>query len=71
MKSQDPPVEHLQTIVNLFTDGKLQQALNDSNELLEKFPNSIVLCNITGAANAGLMKFDAAIESYKKALKIK
>jgi len=70
MKSQDPPVEHLQTIVNLFTDGKLQQALNDSNELLEKFPNSIVLCNITGAANAGLMKFDAAIESYKKALKI-
>ena len=70
MKSQDPPVEHLQTIVNLFTDGKLQQALNDSNELLEKFPNSIVLCNITGAANAGLIKFDAAIESYKKALKI-
>jgi len=71
MKNQDPPREYLQSIVNLFNIGNLKQALTDSRLLLEKFPNSIFLCNIIGASNAGLMQFDAAIASYKKALKIK
>ena len=39
--------------------------------MLERFPNSVVLYNIAGASNAGLMLFDAAIDSYKQALKIK
>jgi len=71
MKSQDPPIELLQPIVNLFTNGKLQQALSDTSQLLEKFPNSVILCNISGASNSGLMQFDDAIVSYKKALEIK
>ena len=71
MKSQDPPIELLQPIVNLFTNGKLQQALSDTRQLLEKFPNSVILCNISGASNSGLMQFDDAIVSYKKALEIK
>ena len=71
MKSQDPPIELLQPIVNLFTNGKLQQALSVTRQLLEKFPNSVILCNISGASSAGLMQFDEAIKSYKKALAIK
>ena len=71
MKNQDPPREHLQSILNLFTNSKFQQALTNSNLMLEKFPNSVVLCNIAGASNAGLRQFDAAIENYKQALKIK
>jgi tetratricopeptide (TPR) repeat protein len=38
--------------------------------MLERFPNSVLLYNIAGAANVGLMQFDAAIASYNKALKI-
>jgi tetratricopeptide (TPR) repeat protein len=71
MKSQDPSIELLQRIVNLFTNGKFQQALTNSNHLLEKFPNSVILRNISGACNAELMQFDDAIDSYKKALEIK
>jgi len=71
MKNQDPPREHLQSILNLFTNSKFQQALTNSNLMFEKFPNSVVLCNIAGASNAGLRQFDAAIENYKQALKIK
>ena len=71
MKIQDPPVEHLQSIINLYTQGLLQQALSESSQMLESFPNSIVLYNIAGASNAGLMQFDDAIDSYKQALKIK
>jgi len=70
MKSQDPPIELLQPVINIFNKGKLQQALTDSNEMLKEFPNSVILCNIAGASNAGLMQFDAAIESYKNALRI-
>jgi len=70
MKSQDPNQEHLQSIINLFTQGKLQQALSEATQMLERFPNSVVLYNIAGACNAGLMQFDAAIINYKKALKI-
>ena len=70
MKSQDPPVELLQPIINLFNKGELQQALTDSNTMLKEFSNSVILCNIAGASNAGLMQFEAAIESYKNALRI-
>jgi tetratricopeptide (TPR) repeat protein len=71
MKSQDPPIELLQPIVNLFTNGNYQHALSVTRQLLEKFPNSVILCNISGASSAGLMQFDEAINSYKKALAIK
>jgi tetratricopeptide (TPR) repeat protein len=68
---QDPPSEQLQPILNLYNQGQLQQALSKSSQMLERFPNSIVLYNIVGASNAGLMQFDDAIDSYKQALKIK
>ena len=71
MKSQDPPIEILQPIFNLFTNGNFQQALANSRKMLEKFPKSVILCNISGASNTGLMQFDDAIDNYKKALKIK
>lgn len=40
------------------------------NQLLLSFPNSSFLYNILGASHVGLEQFDAAIESYKQALKI-
>ena len=67
---QHPPADQLQPIINLYAQGQLQQALSDANRMLERFPNSFVLNNIAGACNAGLMQFDAAIDSFKQALKI-
>ena len=71
MKNQDPNQEYLQSIINLFTQGQLQLALTEATQMLEQYPNSVILYNIAGACNAGLMQFDAAITSYKQALKIK
>ena len=68
---KDPPSEQLQPSINFYTQGQLQQALSESSQLLERFPNSVILYNIAGACNAGLMQFDAAINNYKQALKIK
>ena len=71
MKNQDPSQEHLQSIINLYNAGKLQQALSEATQMIERFPNSFILYNISGASNAALKRFDAAIESYKQALRIK
>lgn len=68
---QNPPQDQLQPLINLYSKGQLQQALSEANQLQQQFPNSIVLYNILGAANAGLGNFDTAISSYKQALKIK
>ena len=68
---QDPPSGKLQTIIDLYTQGQLQQALSESSQMLVSFPNSVTLLNLVGASNAGLMQFRAAIDSYKQALKIK
>ena len=71
MTSQNPPSKHLQEIVNLYTQGRFKKALLESNKMLERFPNSVILFNISGASNSGLRQFDAAIKCYKKAVKIK
>ena len=67
---QDPPTDQLQPIINIYTQGQLQQALSDASQMLERFPNSVVLYNIAGASNAGLLQFDKAIDNFKRALKI-
>ena len=71
MKSPDPPIEHLKSILNLFNSAKLEQALEDSKILLDDYPKSVFLHNIIGASNAALKQFDAAIDSYKMAIQIK
>jgi len=70
-KSQYPTPEQLQPLINLYDQGQLQQVLGQAADMLEEFPRSLTLHNICGASHAGLGKFDAAIESYKQALKIK
>jgi len=71
VEPQDPPSEQLQSIINLYTQGQLQQALSHTTQMLEGFPNSVVLYNIAGASNVGLMQFDDAIDCYKQMLRIK
>jgi len=67
---QDPPSAKLHPIINLYSQGQLQQTLCQASEMLKQFPNSSALYNIAGAANAGLMQVGPALDSYKKAIKI-
>ena len=68
--SIDPPKDHLQSLINLYQQGQLQQALDSVKQLLSNFPNSMALHNIQSTANARLDDFDAAIGSFKQAIKI-
>ena len=69
--SIDPSKDQLQSLINLYQQGQLQQTLDSAKQLLSQFPNSLTLYNIQGATYAWLGHFDGAIDSYKQALKIK
>ena len=71
MSSQDPPLDLIQSIINLHTDRKSKLALSNAHKLLEQFPSSAITLNIIGAISAELSQFDQAIKYYKKAVKIR
>ena len=68
---QEPPSDQFESLINQYTQGQYQEALNKGIQLLQQFPDSINLYNITGAANQRLGKLDEAIEAYKKVLSLK
>ena len=70
-KVQDPPQYQLQSLIDLYSQGLLQQTLEQAAVLLRQFPSSSVLYNICGAAYKGLGQLDTAIEAYNKAVAIK
>ena len=49
--SIDPPQAHLQTLINLYQQGQLQQTLDSSKQLLSQFPNSLTLCSSCSKAS--------------------
>ena len=69
-RSQDPPADHLQNLINLYTQGQYQEVLTRSSQMLKVFSTSVILYNIIGSANQSLRKLDTAIEAYKKAISI-
>ena len=70
-KAQDPPQDKVQSLIKLYNQGKLQQALEQAIVLLQQFPKSSLLYNINGAAYRGLGQLDASVKAYNKALAIK
>ena len=70
-KTQDPPQDHVQSLINLYYQGQVEQALSQADTLLKQFPNSATLFNIQGAILKDLGQLDLSVEAYKKALDIK
>ena len=70
-KVQDPPQEQQQLLISLYNKRQFIQVLEQITALLEMFPNSSFLHNISGAVHKGLGQLDTSIESYKKALALK
>lgn len=63
--------DQVEALVALYRRGDLEAVVQRCGALAERFPQAIVLHNLLGAANAGLRRYDAAIESYRQALRIK
>ena len=70
-KVQDPPRDQIQSLINLYSQGQLQRALQQVETLGQQYPKSATLLNIQGAIFKGLGQSDLSVEAYKKALSIK
>ena len=70
-KVQEPPLDQQQSIINLYSQGQLQQALERAEILIQQFPNASFLHNISGIVYKELGQLEEAIEAYHKALAIK
>jgi len=62
--------EEISSVISLFSQGNIQEALNSSEVLIKTYPTEATLFNIRGACFAELKFFDDAIVNYKKALNI-
>ena len=65
------PQSEIDSIIALFSDNKLQEALDKVKTLTKSFPKDSLLHNITGACYAGLGQLGSAVKSYEKAIEIK
>ena len=66
-----PHQEQIQELINLYNQGQFEKVLEKVKPLISLFPKAITLHNIQGASNAALQRYDAAIDSYKQANKIR
>ena len=67
---QEPSKSKLEHLLSLYAKGLLKSALNETEALLEEFPNSLNLYNIIGVTNKALGNLDEAIVAFKKATTI-
>ena len=61
----------INSVIELFSQGKISQALEVVQDLFKDYPNEPILFNISGACYAGLGQLDAAVKSYEEAIAIK
>ena len=61
----------LNLILGLYNQGDFLAARDEGNKYISEIPNSEILHNLIGMANAGLNRSEEAIKSYKSAICIK
>jgi tetratricopeptide (TPR) repeat protein len=71
MDQQELPLEKIDSVIELYSNGQIQEALETIEALSKDFPNNPLLLNISGVCYAGLSLMDDAVKSYEKAVSIK
>ena len=61
----------INSAIELFSKGEINQALDAVQDLFKDYPNEPLLFNIRGACHAGLGQLDVAVKNYEEAIAIK
>ncbi len=69
--NQEPPQANIQSIVALYSNNQIQEALVDIEALVKEFPNSPILYNIRASCYKANGQMDASINDYEKAVILK
>jgi len=71
MQQHNLPSEKIDSVIALYSSGKIEETIDVIGLLTNDYPNEPLLINITGACYASIREFEKAVRSYKKAIKIK
>ena len=71
IKPQPLAQTQINSVIELYSDGQIQEALDAVETLIKDYPDEALLYNISGACYAGLGQLDTAVKSYEQALTIK
>jgi len=71
MTKVNPLQTEINSVISLYSSGKIQEALDTVETLTESYPNEPLLFNISGVCYKTIGKLDEAIKSFEKALSIK
>ena len=67
----DPPKAKIQSVVALFSNGQIEEALSAVEVLIKDFPNDPLLFNISGACYQAIGQLNEAVKSFEKAVTLK
>jgi Tfp pilus assembly protein PilF len=70
MNHKKSPQELIKPILELFSNGQIQEAFDAIETLIKKYPNQPILFNICGVFYKQIGQLDEAIKRFKKALNI-
>ena len=68
--TQETLDNEIHRLCELFSQGSIQETLDQATQLLKRFPEATALYIIAGDANTKLNQFDSAIKNYKKAINL-
>ena len=71
MTTLSPPQTEINSVIALYSNGQIQEALDAVETLIKSYPNDPLLYNISGICYKTIGKLDEAVKSFKKALTIK
>ena len=61
----------INSVIALYSNGQIQEALNSVEALIKDYPNEAILYNISGICYKTIGKLNEAVKSFEKALTIK
>jgi protein O-GlcNAc transferase len=70
MTTLDLKQNQINSAIELFSKGEINQALDAVQDLFKDYPNEPILFNIKGACHAGLGQLDVAVKNYEEAISI-
>ena len=69
--SFEPPQDQIQALLRLYHNRQFQDLFANAENLARQCPNSVLIYNILGMANASLQNSEAAIWNFQKAINAK
>ena len=68
MTTVSPLQTQINSAIELFSNGQIQEALDSVAALIKDYPNEALLYNISGICYKTIGKLDDAVKSFSKAL---